>query len=125
MTTSDITDKLNALIETGFHFVHPRDTDGEVVAVVGVRIHNDVVDVVRVHAEDDAIATRAPADEEDVLKPEAVLWEYQGNASEVIDTVLALPDLLYTVTPANHRRARSGCWVGDGRGRQQWLSASA
>lgn len=124
MTSTDITDKLNALIEKGFHFVHPRNAAGEVVAVVGVRIHHDVVDLVRVHAEDDAIATRAPANEANVLMPESLLWEHQGEAADVIDQMLRLPDQLHNAQRPG-RRATNGCWVADGRGRQQWLTASA
>ncbi|MQA07721.1 MAG: hypothetical protein GEU98_04045 [Pseudonocardiaceae bacterium] len=135
-TIDTITDKLRALIGKGYRFVHPRDAAGDVVAIVGVRVHNNVIDLVRVHGEDEAIATRAPADETDVLRPKNALWEYRGAADDVIDTVLSQPDIMPAQQPAQQpaqepaersvsRRAATGCWVGDDRGRSRWLTATA
>src|SRR5690349_20768151 len=52
----DVESGLRALIARGYQFVHPSDATGEVLAVVGVRVHGDVVDVFRLDAEDDATA---------------------------------------------------------------------
>ena len=75
----------------GFYFIDPRDEGGEVVAVVGVRAHDNVIDVVRLHSEEEAIASRVPNDE-DILKPSRVFWRQVGPAHEVLGEMLALPD---------------------------------
>ncbi|WP_132878652.1 hypothetical protein [Tamaricihabitans halophyticus] len=126
MPNMDITGKLTALIDAGFQFVHPRNAEGEVVAIVGMRVHQGVVDLVRLHGADDAIATRAPVDEEDVLAPKAVLWERSGESEAVIDALLELadPEPEPPARGGGTRYAR-GCWVADGRGRTQWLTATA
>jgi hypothetical protein len=62
-----------------------------VLAVVGVRAHHNVIDVVRLHSEDDAIASRVPSDE-NILAPTRVFWRQQGPAHEVLGELLALPD---------------------------------
>jgi hypothetical protein len=80
-----------ALRLRGFQFINPCDERGEVLAVVGVRAHGAVIDVVRLNGEDDAIASRVPPDE-DILAPSRVHWRYAGSASEVLDELLALPD---------------------------------
>lgn len=82
---------LRALVARGFRFIDPRDENGEVVAVVGVRAHHDVVDVVQLNDEDDVIATRMPSDQ-DVLAPRRVFWRESGPAGEVLAKMLALPD---------------------------------
>jgi hypothetical protein len=83
--------QLRALVDRGFRFVDPRDEHGEVVAVVGVRAHDDVVDVIELHGEDDAVATRMPHDQ-DVLEPRLIYWREQGPASVVLAKVLFLAD---------------------------------
>lgn len=88
---AEIEDQLRTLVGRGFQFLDPRDDDGEVVAVVGVRAHDNVIDVVRLHAEDDVVASRLPADA-DILAPETVYWERVGAASDVLGQLLALPD---------------------------------
>jgi hypothetical protein len=82
---------LRALVVRGFRFMDPRDDNGDVVAVVGVRAHHDVVDVVQLHGEDDVIATRMPTDQ-DVLAPRQVYWREVGPAHDVLSAMLALPD---------------------------------
>jgi hypothetical protein len=83
--------QLRALVARGFRFVDPRDEHGEVLAVVGVRAHDDVVDVIELLGEDDAVATRMPCDQ-DILAPRRVYWREQGPASVVLAKLLFLPD---------------------------------
>ncbi|HEU5469349.1 MAG TPA: hypothetical protein VFV67_01755 [Actinophytocola sp.] len=83
--------QIKALRERGFRFIDPRDEEGEVVALVGIRVHDEVIDVVRLHGEDDAVAARLPSDA-DILAPHRVFWEQAGTAGEVLDKLLALPD---------------------------------
>jgi hypothetical protein len=83
--------QLRALVGKGFRFVDPRDEHGDVVAVVGVRAHDNVLDVVELHGEDDAVATRMPPDQ-DVLNPRRYHWREQGPASAVMARLLSLPD---------------------------------
>src|SRR5690606_5150569 len=66
--------QLRQLVARGFRFVHPTDASGQLAAVVGVRVHDGVIDVVRLEAEDDVSAMRIPADEDDVMAPRRVLW---------------------------------------------------
>lgn len=86
-----VDDQLRALVRRGFRFVDPRDEHGEVLAVVGVRAHDDVVDVVELRDEDDAVAMRMPPDQ-DILSPSRVYWREQGPASVVLAKMLVLPD---------------------------------
>lgn len=90
--TDSVENRLMDLIGRGYRFVHPRDQDGAVVAVVGVRPHGTVIDILRLDAENDAIALRVPADEEDILTPSTTIWEFRGAAEEVLEELLALPD---------------------------------
>jgi hypothetical protein len=83
--------QLRELVARGFRFVDPRDENGDVVAVVGVRAHHDVVDVVQLHGEDEVIAARMPTDQ-DVLAPRRVYWREVGPALQVLGAMLALPD---------------------------------
>ncbi|WP_116110245.1 hypothetical protein [Amycolatopsis ruanii] len=117
-----VDDRLQDLISRGYQFVHPRDAKGAVIAVVGVRAHDSVIDVVRLNAEDDVVATRMPGDEEDILAPKTVLWRTAGDATPVLDQLLALPDA--TAAPEHGTPARGGCWVPTGTGRATWLASS-
>jgi hypothetical protein len=83
--------QLRALVARGFRFIDPRDKNGDVVAVVGVRAHHDVVDVVQLHGEDEVVAARMPTNQ-DVLAPRQVFWREVGPAQEVLGAMLALPD---------------------------------
>jgi hypothetical protein len=112
---------LRRLIDRGYRFVHPRDADGEVLAVVGVRAHGTVIDVVRLAAEDDVLAIRMPADEPDILEPRTQLWRSSGEMRVVIDELLSLGDREYAPRSADTR----GCWVPGEPGRAMWLVASA
>ncbi|WP_179956753.1 hypothetical protein [Amycolatopsis anabasis] len=121
----DMESGLNELIGRGYQFVHPRNAEGEVVAVVGVRVHDSVIDVVRLHAEDDVIATRMPGDEPDVMVPKKVYWQAAGSVQTVLNEVLTLPeDHVPGEAAAPGTPAARGCWVpGDGA-RSKWLAAS-
>lgn len=90
--TETVETRLMDLIGRGYRFIHPRDDDGDVVAVVGVRPHGAVIDILRLDAENDATALRVPADEEDILAPTTTLWQCRGAAGKVLDELLALPD---------------------------------
>jgi len=83
--------QLRALVNRGFRFVDPRDEHGDVMAVVGVRAHDDVIDVIEILGEDEAVATRMPPDQ-DVLAPRRVYWREQGPASVVLARLLLLAD---------------------------------
>lgn len=83
---------LRELVARGFQFLHPCDDSGEVMAVVGVRAHDSVIDVVRMHSEDDVVATRMPGDEENVLTPSRVTWQSTGEVCDVLEELLSLPD---------------------------------
>ncbi|MFD2458044.1 hypothetical protein [Amycolatopsis samaneae] len=72
--------------------MHQSDERGEVSAVVGVRVHDQVVDVVRLNSEDDVEATRMPGGEENIFEPERWLWRSRGEGARVLTEVLALPD---------------------------------
>jgi hypothetical protein len=91
-TTANATVRLNALILRGFQFLYPRDHQGELAAVVGVRAHDNVIDIVRLRDENDAVATRMPADEANILAPTRFSWQRTGPASRVIEELLELPD---------------------------------
>lgn len=117
-----VADQLRNLVARGFKFIHPRTGEGQLVAVVGVRAHHQVVDVVEVRTETDVVATRMPADEENVLAPTDVLWQTAGQASTVLAELLILPDDPHRDVPA---QAVSGCWVPIHAGRSRWLAATS
>lgn len=91
-TESGVDAGLRELVARGFQFMQPQDEHGEIVALVGVRGHDNVIDVVRLQDEDNAVATRMPGSEENVLAPSAVTWESTGSAYDVIEELLRLPD---------------------------------
>ncbi|MGW7530783.1 hypothetical protein [Amycolatopsis sp. NPDC054798] len=117
-SVSDIEQGLQELIARGYQFVHPTDGSGEVQAVVGVRVHDNVVDVVRLNAEDDAEATRLPGSEQNIFAPTATLWRSRGEAGRVLGEVLALPERQPAVAAS-----ANGCWVPGRGGRSKWLVA--
>ncbi|HEY2063931.1 hypothetical protein [Amycolatopsis sp. NBC_01480] len=114
----DVEAGLRELISRGYQFVHPADAQGEVLAVVGVRAHGSVVDVIRLNAEDDVTAARLPGTEEQVLTPRTWLWRTTGTAAEVFPQLLALPDDEQADAPSG------GCWVQGPGARAKWLAAS-
>jgi hypothetical protein len=89
---ADTESALRRLVLRGFQFLHPRDSAGQLVAVIGVRAHHDVIDVARLYAEDDAVANRIPASETDILAPRRTLWQVSGRAADVLADLLALSD---------------------------------
>lgn len=123
--------RLRQLVARGFQFVHPRDADGEVIAVVGVRVHHNLADVVQLRAENDVLATRIPAGERDVLAPATVLWQDAGEACAVLDALLTLPEDhtlgLPTATAAadDTGAPTKGCWLSIRPGHTKWLAATA
>jgi hypothetical protein len=125
-----VVDQLRNLVARGFRFIHPRTEEGQLVAIVGVRAHHQVVDVVEVRTETDVVATRMPANEENVLAPTDVLWQTTGPASTVLAALLTLPD---DQLPDDHLAAAqlevlaqpaNGCWVPIHPGRSRWLAAT-
>jgi hypothetical protein len=118
----DTTALLVALVGRGFRFAHHRDAAGDLVAIQGVRVHDNVVDVVVLRGEDEAKAVRMPGDEPDILAPATTLWRTTGPAPTVLATLLNLPDELAPASAASS--AREGCWVAARPGRAIWLRAS-
>lgn len=128
--TSASTDvRLRELIARGFQFIHARDDHGELVSVVGVRAHHNVIDVVQLRDEDDVTAARMPGDEQDLLAPNRVAWQTAGLARRVLDELLDLPDepaLRPTIGPDDMLApgdSMRGCWVPVGPGHAKWLPA--
>lgn len=114
-------EQLRQLVERGFKFVHPTDADGELAEVVGVRVHDDVVDVVKLRGEHDVLAMRLPADEVDVLSPRQVLWQSTGYVARVLGEVLALPER----NVDDEAEPARGCWVPVAPGESKWITANA
>jgi hypothetical protein len=83
---------LSEVVSRGFRFMHPRSQDGQVVAVIGVRAHDDVIDVLWLRGEDDVVATRMPSDEQNFLTPTRITWRSAGTAGQVLAELLELPD---------------------------------
>jgi hypothetical protein len=124
--------QLRELVTRGFRFVHPRDDNGQVVAVVGVRPHEGFVDVVLLQSESDAKAMRLPGDEKNVLAPATVLWETTGPAPEVLAELLALSAERVSGSAWNHSTgaepghgASTGCWIPVSPGTAHWLTPTA
>jgi hypothetical protein len=116
--------QLRELVARGFWFMHPRDVNGSVTAVVGVRAHDNVVDVMRLYDECDARVERLPGDEKNVLAPTRVLWERAGGASAVLAELLALPDDHTSHPSEPDASMANGCWVPVGPGTERWLAAT-
>lgn len=76
----------------GFQFATNHDAGGVIVALIGFRMHHSVVDIVLLHGEHDAVATRIPGDETDILAPRKITWRVTGSATNVIDSLLELTD---------------------------------
>lgn len=82
---------LEGLMARGFQFVHPKDENGQVLAVRGFLAHDGVIDVVHLYAEDDAFAFRVPNDERDLISPKNTMWCSRGPARDVLEELLTLP----------------------------------
>jgi hypothetical protein len=86
--TASLTElQLLALRGRGFQFINPRDETGAILAVVGVRAHHNVLDVIRLTSAQQAVASRVPID-----SPTTDIWREAGASHEVLDRLLALPD---------------------------------
>ncbi|PRW64867.1 hypothetical protein [Actinopolyspora mortivallis] len=84
--------RLLRLVARGFQFVQSSDAAGEPEAIVGVRGHDNVIDVIQLESEDHVVATRMPSSEENIYRPSTIRWRTSGTVYEVIDRLLALPD---------------------------------
>ena len=125
-TGDDVADQLRALIVRGFRFAHPRRANGEIAAVVGVRAHHNVVDIVQLLGEHDADAARIPGDEPDILCPRHVLWRATGPAHTVLRQVLDLPDVdAADPGPDSAHTRHNGCWVSAGSAHAVWLHSTS
>jgi hypothetical protein len=85
-----LTQRLLALRALDFRFATNHDSAGMIVALVGIRAHHEVIDIIRLYGATDADAIRVPIDEPDVLFPRKTIWRTAGSADDVIDTVLDL-----------------------------------
>lgn len=100
----DPAEQLRTLKERGFCFAYPCHPGSDIIAVVGVRAHHDVIDIVQLLGEHSADAARVPGDEPDILFPRRVLWRATGPAREVLQRILDLDDEGPTVTETARRR---------------------
>ena len=120
--------QLRALVERGFRFLHHTSADGNVLAVVGVRAHDSVVDVIWLHGESDARAVRMAGDEPDVLAPASTMWESAGPAGPVLTELLSLPDDRLPGAPESlpaKQNRSGGCWIPVRSGTSRWVAATA
>jgi hypothetical protein len=84
--------RLRELVARGFRLMPPiRDDDGELVALIYVRPHGDVIDIVELRGEDDVRAARVSRGQGIRIEPRTTLWRTVGAACDVLDQVLALP----------------------------------
>jgi len=74
-----------------FEFATDQAADGSIEALVGVRVHDGVIDIFELYGEDEATATRLPDSEPNIMLARTVLWHTRGTAYEVIDELLSLP----------------------------------
>lgn len=88
--------RLRKLVARGFRLMPPvRDAQGELMALIYVRPHGDIVDVVELRGEDDVRAARVSQDKAGLTaNPATAEWHTAGGACDVLDQVLALPDRL-------------------------------
>ncbi|RRO17580.1 hypothetical protein EIL87_09840 [Saccharopolyspora rhizosphaerae] len=86
---------LRKLVLRGFQLMPPvRDGAGELEALIYVRPHGDVIDIVEVLAEDTVRAARVPRRGEIRTDTHAAYWRITGGVIDVVDQVLALPETL-------------------------------
>lgn len=110
---------LLALIRRGFRFTHPHDASGDLIAIQGVRVHHNVIDLVVLRGENDAKAVRMPGDEPDILEPTTTLWRAAGRAHAVLSELLDLSDETPSASPVTE-----GCWVSTHSGHAVWRRAT-
>ncbi|HEX3782292.1 MAG TPA: hypothetical protein VHX38_21725 [Pseudonocardiaceae bacterium] len=120
------TRQLRELVDRGFRFLHPTDSKGAVIAVVGVRQHDNVIDVVVLRTETEAKAARMPSDEKDILAPTRTLWQATGRSCVVLRKLSELPDEYTpdcsTQVDAKAPEPAAGCWVPVRPGNTKWLA---
>lgn len=88
----DVDRRLLALRSLGFQFVAKGDAGGLIVALIGFRAHHGVIDIVQLHGEHDADATRFSGGEPRFRAPRHTIWRATGFANDVLDRLLALAD---------------------------------
>jgi hypothetical protein len=88
----DVAEQLADLTARGFAFSDTRDARGNVVVISGVRLHDNVKDIVQLYGEQDADAVRVPRAEVDIAFPRTVLWRVTGAPSAVLNSLLTLAD---------------------------------
>lgn len=89
---NDISARLQTMRGMDYEFATDHADDGSIEAVVGVRVHHGVIDILELYGEDEATATRLPDTEPNIMLARTVLWHTRGTAYEVIDELLSLPD---------------------------------
>lgn len=102
----DISVRLQTMRALQFEFATDQAPDGSIEALVGVRVHDGVIDIVELYGEDEATATRLPDTEPNIMFATTVLWHTRGTAYEVIDALLALPDPDQQTPHTTPRRTR-------------------
>ncbi|MBB5156628.1 hypothetical protein [Saccharopolyspora phatthalungensis] len=94
-THHDSSKRLRQLVARGFRLMPPvRDKDGELMALIYVRPHGDIIDIVELRGEDDVRAARVPRDDRIRDDRASTHWRTAGSVCEVLDQVLALPERL-------------------------------
>jgi hypothetical protein len=88
----EIFQRLRHLRALAFYFARTRDDAGELVALVGIRMHHGVIDIIQIYSEYDAAAIRLPSTVLEDRRPDPPLWSASGPPEDVIDTLLGLPD---------------------------------
>jgi hypothetical protein len=101
-----ISARLQVMRALNFEFATDQAPDGSIEALVGVRVHGGVIDIVELYGEDEATATRLPDSEPNIMLARTVLWHTRGTAYEVIDALLALPDPQHQTPHSTPRRGR-------------------
>ena len=86
-----ISARLQAMRALHYEFATDQAADGSIEALVGVCVHDGVIDIFELYGEDEATATRLPDSEPNIMQARTVLWHTRGTAYEVIDALLALP----------------------------------
>ena len=117
---SHIDERLLSLRARGFTFAANRDEAGNIVNLVAVRVHHDLIDIVELFGEDDVRAMRIPGTESDIMHPRTILWRTSGPAHQTLEDLLRLPD------PETEESADPlpGVWFESEPGRKIWLAST-
>lgn len=107
----DISARLQAMRALHYEFATDQAPDGSIEALVGVRVHDGVIDIFELYGEDEATATRLPDSEPNIMLARTVLWHTRGTAYQVIDELLSLPapehERRYPAPPRDRRVSAS------------------